>query len=162
MSLVRRGAFGAWRGDLTRACVGLLAFVVLLGPAALAIGTTGVTSDRYAYLPLLGIAKGPARRPDLERYFHDGREVTFPVNGSAVHLLQHIRDESHRFAITGHRQRRQKARTKSELDEIPGVGPKRRRELLSHFGGIRGVKGASREELAKVPGLSGKLAGEPS
>ncbi len=107
---------------------------------------------------LLGIAKGPARRPDLERYFVPGGEVILPPQGDAVHLLQHIRDEAHRFAITGHRQRRQKARRRSEIDDIPGVGPKRRRELLTHFGGVAAVKGASREEIAKVPGISRKLA----
>ncbi|MEZ5550226.1 MAG: excinuclease ABC subunit UvrC [Pseudomonadales bacterium] len=107
---------------------------------------------------LLGIAKGPARRPDLERYFSRDQEVLLPSQGAAMHLLQHIRDEAHRFAITGHRQRRQKRRNRSELDDIAGVGPKRRRELLAHFGGVRAVKGASREELAKVSGISQKLA----
>ena len=107
---------------------------------------------------LLGIAKGPARRPDLERYFTTGAEILLPPQGDAVHLLQHIRDEAHRFAITGHRQRRQKQRRRSELDDIAGVGPKRRRELLTHFGGLAAIKGASREELAKVPGISRKLA----
>ena len=80
------------------------------------------------------------------------------IKGDAMHLLQHIRDEAHRFAITGHRQRRQKQRRHSELDDIDGVGPKRRRELLTHFGGIAAIRGASREELAKVPGISQKLA----
>ena len=107
---------------------------------------------------LLGIAKGPARRPDLERYFTPEIEVFLQPQGDAVHLLQHIRDEAHRFAITGHRQRRQKQRRQSELDDIAGVGPKRRRELLTHFGGLKGIKGASREELAKVSGISQKLA----
>ena len=107
---------------------------------------------------LLGIAKGPSRRPDLERYFLVAEEIVFPRQGDAVHLLQHIRDEAHRFAITGHRQRRQKQRRKSELDDIPGVGAKRRRELLTHFGGVRAIKGASREEIAKVSGISQKLA----
>jgi excinuclease ABC subunit C len=107
---------------------------------------------------LLGIAKGPARRPDLESYFTPQGEVSFPPQGEAMHLLQHIRDEAHRFAITGHRQRRQKQRRRSELDDIDGVGPKRRRELLTHFGGLAAIKGASREELAKVPGISQKLA----
>ena len=109
-------------------------------------------------LQLLGIAKGPERRPDLERYFLDGEEVNMSQQLDAVHLLQHIRDESHRFAITGHRQRRAKKRTQSELDGIAGVGPKRRRELLNHFGSVRGVKGASAEEIAKVPGIDRKLA----
>jgi len=107
---------------------------------------------------LLGIAKGPARRPELERYFTPRAEIVLPPQGEAMHLLQHIRDEAHRFAITGHRQRRQKQRRHSELDHIGGVGPKRRRELLTHFGGLAAIKGASREELAKVAGISQKLA----
>jgi excinuclease ABC subunit C len=107
---------------------------------------------------ILGIAKGPTRKPGLERFFLDGGEVTLPPHGDAALLLQHIRDEAHRFAITGHRQRRQKRRQESELDAIPGVGPKRRRELITHFGGLRGVRGASVEEIAKVPGISRKLA----
>jgi excinuclease ABC subunit C len=107
---------------------------------------------------LLGIAKGPSRRPGLERYFIDGNEVDLPPHGDAALLLQHIRDEAHRFAITGHRQRRHKRRQESELDTIPGVGPKRRRELMTHFGGMGAVRGASIEEIAKVPGISRKLA----
>ena len=107
---------------------------------------------------ILGIAKGPDRRVGLERFFLDGEEVGIDGASSAAHLLQHIRDEAHRFAITGHRQRRQKKRQQSELEEIPGVGPKRRKELLTHFGGLRGIKGASVEELAKVPGINRTLA----
>jgi excinuclease ABC subunit C len=107
---------------------------------------------------LLGIAKGPTRKPGLERFYLDGEEIAMPAQGDATLLLQQIRDEAHRFAITGHRQRRQKSRQASELDEIPGVGPKRRRELITHFGGIRAVRGASVEEIAKVPGISRKLA----
>lgn len=107
---------------------------------------------------ILGIAKGPTRKPGLERFFLDGSEVSMAPHGDGALLLQHIRDEAHRFAITGHRQRRQKRRQESELDAIPGVGPKRRRELITHFGGLRGVRGASVEEIAKVPGISRKLA----
>lgn len=109
---------------------------------------------------ILGIAKGPTRRPDLERYFIPGAEITMPQRGTAVALLQHIRDEAHRFAITGHRQRRQKARRKSELDEIEGVGQKRKRDLLTHFGGMPGLRGASIEEIAKINGISTKLASD--
>ncbi len=107
---------------------------------------------------ILGIAKGPGRKAGLERYFLDGEEVRLDGSSGGAHLLQHIRDEAHRFAITGHRQRRQKKRRQSELEEIQGVGPKRRKELLTHFGGIRGIKGASVEELAKVPGINRTLA----
>ena len=109
---------------------------------------------------VLGIAKGPSRRPGLEKFLAGGAEINLPPQGDAFMLLQHIRDEAHRFAITGHRQRRQKARRASELDEIPGVGPKRRRELLTHFGAVASLKGASIEEIAKVPGISRKLAGD--
>lgn len=107
---------------------------------------------------ILGIAKGPDRKAGLERFFLDGEEVAVDGASGAGHLLQHIRDEAHRFAITGHRQRRQKSRQQSELDEIEGVGPKRRKQLLTHFGGVRGVRGASIEELAKVQGISHRLA----
>lgn len=109
---------------------------------------------------VLGIAKGPDRRVGLERFFLNGTEVGINGSSSAAHLLQHIRDESHRFAITGHRQRRGKKRRESELEGIPGIGPKRRRALLTHFGGLAGIKGASVDELAKVEGVSQQLASE--
>jgi excinuclease ABC subunit C len=110
---------------------------------------------------ILGIAKGTTRKPGLETiYLADQGEIPVPANSGAMHLLQHIRDEAHRFAITGHRMRRGKARRQSELDEIAGVGPKRRRELLRHFGSVAALRGASREEIAKVPGVSRRLAEE--
>ena len=110
---------------------------------------------------LLGIAKGPSRRPGLETIIVAGQgELTLPPNGPAMHLLQHIRDEAHRFAISGHRGRRQKKRRQSELDRIDGIGPRRKRELLAHFGSVAAIKGASAEEIAKVPGLSHKLAAD--
>ena len=107
---------------------------------------------------VLGIAKGPSRRPGLEKFLVGGSEIDIPPQGDASMLLQQIRDEAHRFAITGHRQRRQKSRRQSELDEIAGVGPKRRRELLTHFGAVSALRGASIDEIAKVPGISRKLA----
>ena len=108
---------------------------------------------------LLGIAKGPSRKPGLETIIVAGQgELSLPPNGPAMHLLQHLRDEAHRFAISGHRGRRQKMRRQSELDGVQGVGPRRKRELLAHFGSVAAIKGASAEEIAKVPGLSRKLA----
>ncbi len=110
-------------------------------------------------IALLGIAKGPARKPGLETIILAGHgELALPPNGPAMHLLQHIRDEAHRFAISGHRGRRQKKRRQSQLDGIPGVGPRRKRELLTHFGSVASIQGASAEEIAKVPGVSRKLA----
>ncbi|MCY1508684.1 UvrABC system protein C [compost metagenome] len=111
-------------------------------------------------LILLGVAKGVTRKPGLETlYLNDAEhEFTLPGTSPALHLIQQIRDESHRFAITGHRARRGKARRTSSLEEVPGVGPKRRRELLNHFGGLQELNRASLEEIAKAPGISKKLA----
>ncbi len=110
---------------------------------------------------LLGIAKGLGRKPGLETIvLGGGGELALPPNDPAMHLLQHIRDEAHRFAISGHRGRRQKRRRRSVLDDIVGIGPRRKRELLAHFGSVASIKGASAEEIAKVPGLSHKLAAD--
>ena len=111
-------------------------------------------------LLMVGVAKGADRRAGLEVLIRsdDDREVTLPDNSPALHLIQHIRDESHRFAVTGHKARRDKARRTSGLEAIPGVGAKRRRELLRHFGGLQGVKAASIGDLSRVPGISDKLA----
>ena len=111
-------------------------------------------------IKILGIAKGPDRKAGLEKFYSGGKEIVFDSRSSASQLLQHIRDEAHRFAIAGHRNRRQRARTLSELESIEGVGPKRRRQLLTHFGGISGVKGASELEIAKVQGISHAIARE--
>ncbi|MHB8471889.1 MAG: excinuclease ABC subunit UvrC [Gammaproteobacteria bacterium] len=109
---------------------------------------------------LVGIAKGAERRPGLERLFLPGREapLILPAHSPALHLIQQIRDEAHRFAITAHRQRRGRARTTSVLEEIPGMGPKRRQQLLKQFGGLREVARAGVEDLAKVKGISKQLA----
>lgn len=111
-------------------------------------------------LTLLGVAKGTTRKPGLEvLYLNDAEhEFTLPGNSPALHLIQQIRDESHRFAITGHRARRGKTRRTSTLEEVAGIGPKRRRELLNHFGGLQELSRASAEEIAKAPGISKKLA----
>jgi excinuclease ABC subunit C len=109
---------------------------------------------------LLGIAKGPARKPGLETLYLSGQEAEFilPADSIALHLIQQIRDEAHRFAITGHRQRRQRSRTTSPLEAIPGLGPKRRQLLLKQFGGLQEVARAGVEDLARVNGISPKLA----
>ncbi|EMR12799.1 excinuclease ABC subunit C [Methylophaga lonarensis MPL] len=111
-------------------------------------------------LPILGIAKGPERRPGEETLFLVGRagEVTLAADSPALHLLQQVRDEAHRFAITGHRQRRAKARQTSSLEDIPGLGPKRRQKILQQFGGLQEVKRAGVEDLARVEGISESLA----
>ena len=113
-------------------------------------------------IQLLGIAKGISRRAGQETLFlvrgDRFKEVAIPTESGALHLLQQVRDEAHRFAITGHRARRAKARKQSALEEIPGLGPKRRRELLRYFGGQQEVHKASESEIAKVTGISKRLA----
>ena len=109
---------------------------------------------------VLAIAKGADRKAGLERFFTASGQVAMTPQSDAFHLLQHVRDEAHRFAVTGHRQRRRQQRRRSELDGIPGVGPKRRRQLLTHFGSLSALRGAGPEEIAKVPGISRKLAEE--
>jgi excinuclease ABC subunit C len=109
---------------------------------------------------IIGVAKGVDRKAGLEVLVRPDThsELVLPRDSSALHLIQHIRDEAHRFAVTGHKMRRDKRRRQSTLEEIPGVGPKRRKELLRHFGGLQGVQAASLDDLCRVPGISGKMA----
>ena len=130
------------------------------GPGQLGKAKQALGELQIDHVQILGIAKGPGRRSGLEKFYLGDDEVDMDGHSPGAHLLQHIRDEAHRFAITGHRQRRARQRKQSQLEEIGGVGPKRRRQLLTHFGGVKGVKGASTEEIAKVPGISSKLAGQ--
>ncbi len=113
-----------------------------------------------ASIRIIGIAKGPERKPGLEVLIPGELETPFmlPSHSPALLLIQQIRDEAHRFAITGHRQRRAKAKNSSQLDAIPGLGPKRRHELMRQFGGIREISGASVEALSRINGISLQLA----
>ena len=109
---------------------------------------------------LLGVAKGTTRKPGLETLILAGSHEVLPMDSHSpgLHLVQHIRDESHRFAITGHRNRRQKVKTTSSLESIPGIGAKRRQTLLKFMGGLQGLKKASKDEIASLPGISQELA----
>jgi len=109
---------------------------------------------------VVGVAKGADRRAGQERLFLAGSDqpLILAADSAALHVIQRIRDEAHRFAITGHRKARARKRRDSLLEEIPGLGPKRRRELLTAFGGLQGVRNASVEDLTKVHGISRKLA----
>ena len=115
------------------------------------LGIDGIT--------LVGVAKGEGRRAGHEALLlPDGREVRPGPESPGLQLVQQVRDEAHRFAITGHRGRRQKVRNTSRLEDIPGIGPRRRANLLRHFGGLGGLKSAGAEEIARVEGINAALA----
>lgn len=135
--------------------------VVLIdgGPTQLAAAETALNDLGIHDVLLVGVSKGPDRKAGFES-LHIGHKppIHLPADSPALHVIQQIRDEAHRFAITGHRQRRDKARRQSSLELIPGIGAKRRRDLLRYFGGIQGIARASLDELAKVPGINRSLA----
>jgi len=160
--------YAALREALTRRVARIVAGEYL-APDLLVIdggkGQVGVAAEVLAEqglhaTQLIGIAKGPERKPGLEEIVFPDRlaPLTLPADHPGLHLLQQIRDEAHRFAIQGHRARRGKARTTSSLQEIGGIGSKRRRALLAHFGGLKGVQAASIDDLSRVPGISRALA----
>ena len=109
---------------------------------------------------IIGVSKGKERKPGEETIIMDyGKtKINLEKNSLALHLIQQIRDEAHRFAITGHRKRRDKSRFKSPLEEIPGLGPKRKQILLKHFGGLQGLVKAGEDEIKKIPGINKTLA----
>jgi excinuclease ABC subunit C len=160
--------YAAMREALTRRCARLVAGE-FPAPDLLVIdggrGQVGVAAEVLAEqglhnTPLIGIAKGPERKPGLEEIVFPNRAdpLTLPSDHPGLHLLQQIRDEAHRFAIQGHRARRGKARRTSTLQEIDGIGAVKRKALLTHFGGLKGLEKASVDDLARVPGISRALA----
>src|SRR5690606_37550788 len=124
-----------------------------LAQARSVLETLGVTG-----VAMVGVAKGEARRAGHEALvFPDGRELRPGAASPGLQLVQQVRDEAHRFAITGHRGKRQKTRETSRLEDIPGIGPRRRAALLKHFGGLAGLRQAGVEEIARAEGVSAAL-----
>jgi excinuclease ABC subunit C len=160
--------YAAMREALTRRCARIMAgeypppdlLVIDGGRGQVNVASEVLAEQGLHQTALIGIAKGPERKPGLEDIVFPGRDavLNLPPDHPGLHLLQQIRDEAHRFAIQGHRARRAKARNTSSLQEINGIGAKRRQALLAHFGGLKGVQGASVEDLARVPGVSRALA----
>ena len=130
------------------------------GKGQLAKAMTVLDALELDWLKVVAVAKGRARKPGAERLFVPGRKTAIALapDSPALLLIQQIRDEAHRFAITAHRQQRAKARKTSRLEQIPGLGPKKRRELLRQFGGLQGVRSAGVDDLIKVHGISRSLA----
>ena len=119
-----------------------------------ALGDLGVGG-----MALVGVSKGVERRAgDETLILADGRELRLGAASPALQLVQQVRDEAHRFAITGHRGKRQKARSSSRLEDIAGIGPRRRASLLKHFGGLGGLKAAGVDDIARVEGINAALA----
>ncbi len=160
--------FAAMRDVLTRRYQklaegdGVLPDLVLIDGG---LGQVGIALEVMAEvglssLPIVGVAKGEERKPGLETLIIPQQQKTLqlPTDHPGLHLIQQIRDEAHRFAISGHRHKRAKARVSSSLEDIPGVGPKRRQRLLTHFGGIKGVQQAGVDALSQVEGISPQLA----
>jgi excinuclease ABC subunit C len=144
-----------------RASAGVLPDVLLIdGGAGQVAQAQAVLADLgVTGVMIVGVAKGEARRAgDETLLLPDGRELHPGAASPGLQLVQQVRDEAHRFAITGHRGRRQKARTTSKLEDIPGIGPRRRANLLRHFGGLGGLKAAGIEDIARVEGINAALA----
>ena len=160
--------YAAMREALTRRCARIVAgeypapdlLVIDGGKGQVAVAAEVLAEQGLHDTRLIGIAKGPERKAGEEDIVFPDRDdvLNLPPDHPGLHLLQQIRDEAHRFAIQGHRARRAKARTTSSLQEIDGIGARKRQALLAHFGGLKGVQAASVDDLARVPGISRALA----
>jgi excinuclease ABC subunit C len=160
--------YAALREALSRRCARIAAgefpapdlLLIDGGRGQVAVAAEVLAEHGLQDVRLVGIAKGPERRPGEEDLVFPEREavLNLPADHPGLHLLQQIRDEAHRFAIQGHRARRAKARVTSSLEEIPGVGARKRQALLAQFGGLKGVRAAGIDDLARVPGVSRALA----
>ena len=130
------------------------------GKGQLAQATEVLQALELPGLAIIAVAKGPDRKPGQERLFIPGRDdpIVLPPDSPSLHLIQRIRDEAHRFAITGHRRRRARRHNESALESIPGLGPARRRELLKQFGGLQGILRAGVDDLVQVRGIGRPLA----
>lgn len=140
---------------------GVLPDILLIDGGAGQVAQARAVLDELEFhdVVLVGVAKGAARRPgDEDLLLPDGRTLHPGADSPALQLVQQVRDEAHRFAITGHRGRRQKTRNSSRLEDIPGIGPRRRGNLLRHFGGLGGLKAAGVEEISRVEGVNAALA----
>jgi len=160
--------YAAMREALTRRCARIVAgefpapdlLVIDGGKGQVTVAAEVLAEQGLHDTRLIGIAKGPERKAGEEDIVFPDRDkvLNLPPDHPGLHLLQQIRDEAHRFAIQGHRARRAKARTTSSLQDIAGIGAKKRQALLAHFGGLKGVHAASVDDLARVPGISRALA----
>ena len=160
--------YAAMREALSRRCARIVAgeypapdlLVIDGGKGQVSVAAQVLADTGLHTTPLIGIAKGPERKAGQEDIVFPDREavLNLPSDNPGLHLLQQIRDEAHRFAIQGHRARRAKTRNTSSLEDIPGVGATKRKALLAHFGGLRGLQSASVDDLARVPGISRALA----
>jgi excinuclease ABC subunit C len=130
------------------------------GPGQLAEAVKVLKDFDIDGVTMVGVSKGVDRRAGQERLFlaHEEVPLILAPDSPALHLIQRIRDEAHRFAIAGHRLRRAKARRESILETVPGLGPRKRRDLLRQFGGLQGIARAGIDDLEKVHGISRKLA----
>lgn len=130
------------------------------GKGQVAVANQVLSELQLTQICLMGITKGPGRKPSLDTLLLSGHEqpLTLPKDSPALHLLQHLRDEAHRFALTAHRKRRSKAQQRSVLEQIAGIGPRRRQTLLTYFGGLAGISRAGIEDLNQVPGIDQQLA----